>query len=277
MLLYQYPKTSKKAMAKWVEPFRQVYEDLMFTRKLPILHNSLHPLKCNGGTLNFVDSTSKEILSAVIDLSTETFKQHATTVSFRQFNKMLYDIYNKVIAYYQALISEKLGGKSAMLRKHCYGSRIHFSLRSVVVPQDIILPMDEIILPWKMMVNGLKLLILNFLTQRYHKSVNEALAIFMNALVKYDPLVDEIIQAIVNEFPEKKIPIGLGRNPVLAYGSIMLLYGGRVYKRDPKDETIAINAGIVTPANIDFDGKNTLCIIICTNRCRREVKNFTVE
>ena len=214
MMLYEYPKTSKKAMARWVEPFRAIYRDVMFTRKLPILHNSLHPLKCNGGTLNFVDSTSKEILSAVIDLSTETFKQHATTVSFRQFNKMLYEIYNKVISYYQALISEKLGGKSAMLRKHCYGSRIHFSLRSVVVPQDSILPMDELVLPWKMMVNGLKLPIINHLIHRHHKTVSEAMSIFMKALVEYDVSIDEIIATIVKESPDQKLAIGLGRNPV---------------------------------------------------------------
>ena len=249
MMLYEYPKTSKKTMARWVEPFRSIYRDVMFTRKLPILHNSLHPLKCNGGTLNFVDSTSKEILSAIIDLSTETFKQHATTVSFKQFNRMLYEIYNKVIAYYQALISEKLGGKSAMLRKHCYGSRIHFSLRSVVVPQDSVLPMDELVLPWKMMMNGLKLPIINHLVHRHHKTVNDALNMFMKALVEYDPFVDEIIATIVNESPDQKLAIGLGRNPVLAYGSIMLLYC-RQWKKDPKDETLAINACIVTPANI---------------------------
>ena len=63
---------------------------------------------------------------------------------------------------------------------------------------------------------------------------------------------------------------------VLAYGSIMLLYC-RQWKKDPKDETLAINACIVTPANIDFDGKYTLCITICTNHCRHEVKNLTVE
>ena len=213
MMLYKYPKTSKKALAKWVEPFRSVYRDVMFTRKLPILHNSLHPLKCNGGTLNFVDSTSKEILSAIIDLSTETFKQHATTVSFKQFNKVLWEIYGKAISYYQALISEKLGGKSAMLRKHCYGSRIHFSLRSVVVPQDMILPMDEIVLPWKMMVNGLKLMILNHLVHRHHKTVSDALSIFMRALVEYDADIDAIIQTIITESPDNKLAIALGRNP----------------------------------------------------------------
>ena len=49
---------------------------------------------------------------------------------------------------------------------------------------------------------------------------------------------------------------------VLAYGSIMLLYCS-TFKRDPKDETIAINACIVTPANIAglYDRINQLPIL----------------
>lgn len=246
MLLYQYPKTSKKAMAQWIIPFRKVYREMMFTTKLPILHNSLHPLKSNGGTLNFVDSSSKEILAAIIDLSTETYKQHATTVSFKQFNKTLYDIYERVIAYYQALLVEKLGGKTAMLRKHCYGSRIHFSIRSVVVPHAIVLPMDEVELPWKMMVNLHKLQVLNFLVNRHHLSVDQALTQFMYALVQYDPEIDKILEQIVKEYPDGKLALAMGRNPVLAYGSIMLIYCRR-WKKDPHDETIGFPAGICGP------------------------------
>lgn len=39
----------------------------------------------------------------------------------------------------------------------------------------------------------------------------------------------------------------------LALGSIMLLRVVR-FKKDPDDETLSINACIVKPANIDFDG-----------------------
>ena len=58
----------------------------------------------------------------------------------------------------------------------------------------------------------------------------------------------------IDECPDHKGAIILGRNPTLAYGSIMLLYYTD-FKRDPSDETIGINACIVSPANIDFDGK----------------------
>ena len=40
----------------------------------------------------------------------------------------------------------------------------------------------------------------------------------------------------------------------LTYGSIYLLYYND-FKRDPRDETISINACIVKAPNIDFDGE----------------------
>lgn len=272
-LLYQYPKTAKKPAAKWVEHFRKAYRHLMFTRKLPILHNSLHPLKCNGGTLNYVDSESKNALTAVINLSTETFKMHATTVTFKQFNKMLFEIYTQMITYYQSLIVEKLGGKQAMLRKHCYGSRIHFSMRSVVVPQDTVFRMDEVQLPWGIIVNGLKLPILNHLMNRHHKPLEEALTIFMNSLTHYDPLVDKCVETFIKECPGGKLPILLGRNPTLAYGSIMLLFVPvHGYKKNPGDETIAINACIIEPANIDFDGDELFGAFVFENYLRKRMR-----
>lgn len=255
-LLYKYPKTSKKSSAKWVEIFREVYQGEMFTRYLPILHNSLHPLKNNGGTLNYVDSTSKEILSAVIDLSAEIYKQHATSVNVRSFNKTMFDIYTRIMAYYNALISEKLGGKTALLRKHCYGSRVHFSARSVIVPHAEIIEQDHVILPWGIIVSGLKLPILNYLMNKHYKSFNEALSIFMRSLIRYDELVDQCIHRFICDSPGGYLSIAIGRNPTLRYGSIIQCkVGPEDYKKDPKDQTIAINAGIVDPMNADYDGE----------------------
>lgn len=250
-LFYKYPKTAKKANVDMLIEFRKHYRHLMFTRHLPILHNSLHPLKGNGGTLYYADKSSKEILAAIIDLSAETFREHATSVNNRKSDKVVFDIYKTIIAYYLSLVTNKLGGKVGILRKHNFGSRIHFSFRTVVSPQGLPHPMDEVILPWSIMVQNLKWVILNYLQHRYYMSMSDALNVFMQALTKYDERVDKCIQTYIDECPDHKISILLGRNPTLAYGSIMLLYV-RHYKKDPSDETIAINASICKPANIDI-------------------------
>lgn len=254
ILINQYERTAKKPMAEWMIPFREKYRHLLFTRHLPILHSSLHPLKKNGETMNYIDTTSKELLKAIIDMSAVTYRQHATTVNSRQQYRTLYNVYKNMITYYTSLVSTKLGSKQGLLRKHCYGSRVHFSFRSVVVPQTIPLPMDEVLLPWCTIVNGLKLVIINFLMTRFNKSFNEALQIFFHALVKYDETVDQCLKMFINECPDHKGCIILGRNPTLAYGSIYQLFYTD-FKRDPADQTIGINACIVSSANIDFDGK----------------------
>lgn len=53
----------------------------------------------------------------------------------------------------------------------------------------------------------------------------------------------------------------------LAYGSIYQLFFTD-FKRDPRDETISINACIVTPANIDFDGDELYFLFIFEKEMR---------
>lgn len=213
MLTEEYPRTAKKPATKNIKVMLRHYKSCMFTRHLPILHSSLHPLKCNGGTLNYADNTSKEILSAIVDLSMVTFKVHSTQMPVKTQDRVLFTIYSKVIKYYQLILTEKLGKKQALLRKHDFGSRVYFSGRSVITPHEKIVGMDEIILPWTMMVNGLKLPLLNLLMSRGHYTLENALNKFMTALVNYDEEIDGYIRALIDEFPEHRMPIALGRNP----------------------------------------------------------------
>ena len=73
--------------------------------------------------------------------------------------------------------------------------------------------MDEVLLPWGIMVQGLEYPILNYLVNRKRIPLPTALDIHTRALIKYDPLIDECITTYINECPEHKLPILLGRNP----------------------------------------------------------------
>jgi hypothetical protein len=81
----------------------------------------------------------------------------------------------------------------------------------------------------------------------------------MTALSKYDRVVDDIVKQIIYEFPDHKMPIAMGRNPTIAYGSIMKLYV-KDFRKDPEDETMSINACIVSRPNADFDGKHVAVV-----------------
>ena len=140
-----------------------------------------------------------------------------------------------------------------MLRKHCFGSRLHFTYRAVVKPQSTPMPLDELVMPWGIMLTELKLPILNYLVHQYGLSVPDAYDKYQQALTKYDKDVDACIRQFINTSRHGRIPVIMGRNPTIAYGSVMLLYV-RDYKTDVHDETIEVNACIVGPLNMDFDG-----------------------
>jgi len=219
--MYNYPKTVKKVTPELIK-FREMYRDVMFTKHLPILHNSLHPITSNGATLNYIDKSSKFALSATINLSAEGFREHSSIVTESRRSKALYNVYMDIVDYYWSLIDEKLAGKGKIERKQIFGSRVHNSFRTVVHPHDRVLPMDEVLLPWGIMVQGLEYPILNYLVNRKRIPLPTALDIHTRALIKYDPLIDECITTYINECPEHKLPILLGRNPKKYLGVILV-------------------------------------------------------
>ena len=210
--LNKYTSTATKSSADEIKQFCAKYRSCMFCSKMPILHNSLHPITDNGATLKYMDPTSRDILTAVIDLSVESFKLRSGKKNLHT-DRALFKIYKTIISYYDSLVRAKLNGKKGILRKHVFGSRIHYGFRTVVRPHTSAMPMDEIVLPWCIIVNCLKLIILNFLVNKYEKTVDDAVNIFYNALTKYDPLVEKCLRDYIEETPKHKIPIMLGRNP----------------------------------------------------------------
>ena len=73
--------------------------------------------------------------------------------------------------------------------------------------------------------------------------------------LKYSLIPVVILAGVVTH--RVRVAISLDKM-VMNYGSIMKLYV-REYKKDPDDETLSINASIVGPANIDFDGRLIYC------------------
>lgn len=268
-----YPKTASKPTAKSIHTLIQNYHECFFTRHLPLLHNSLHPKKSNGDTLNYIDEASLIAVQGITDLSNLSYRVQTNSIRKRQLNIALYKVYTAFVSYYKKLLDTKLGKKYGLLRKHNFGSRFHYSLRTVVVPHDHVTSMDEVILPWGIMVNGLKLLILNYLVHRDKLSVNNALTRFNCALTNYDPRIEEILHEIIYNYPDHRLPVLIGRNPTIEYGSIMLLFV-REFKTDPKDQTLAISATIVGPANIDFDGDELYGIYIFENQIKEAFKTI---
>jgi len=254
----KYSKNVKNKKSAEVKAFIDRYRDVMFTRKIPLLHNSLHPVTVGSSkTLIYIDVDSAEIMKALATLNNLIDKKRKGTLSQHALNKGLYKVYQFILNYGVKLLDAeaagKLGGKPGMIRKHCLGSRLHFTYRAVVKPQSVAMPLDELVMPWGIMLVELKLPIINYLTNVFGYTTGDALDKWHNALGVYDHEVDQCIRKYIDESWNGRIPVVMGRNPTLAYGSEMLLYV-RNYKKDVHDETIEVNACIVGPLNMDFDG-----------------------
>lgn len=114
-LFYEHPwNTSGRRTMEWIKVFYEKYRPILFTSKLPILHNSLHPLMKSGNSLKFADRSSKDILEAIFNLSTISFEVRNSIITKKAELKSMYLIFMKIMAYYREIIKEKLGSKSAL-------------------------------------------------------------------------------------------------------------------------------------------------------------------
>jgi len=248
-------KTSQSYMkhVPYVKHILEVNRDLLFTRKLPILHPSLHPLS-KEGKVKAVDSTAGSILQVITDLSTSAYSSRRSVTSTRYVDRMLWKCYDQYIKYIETIITKKLGDKFAHLRRHNTGSRIHFSARSVIVPMLGKHMGDEVVLPWKMILNGYKYEILNVLTTRMGYSFNDAVAKHARALMNYDEEINEILNILKNECPFKGFPLLINRNPSLVAGSLQLVFCCS-WLKNTRDNVVRISARICKAPNADFDGQ----------------------
>lgn len=75
------------------------------------------------------------------------------------------------------------------------------------------MPLDELVMPWGIMLVELKLPIINYLTNVFGYTTGDALDKWHNALGVYDPEVDQCIRKYIDESWNGRIPVVMGRNP----------------------------------------------------------------
>ena len=95
--------------------------------------------------------------------------------------------------------------------------RFTFSCRSVI-RQNAKMRIDQIYLPYVMLVKTLQQRIINILMRNYNMSPSVAYNKWSSAIVEYDEEIGQIINTIIRNSGEG-IPCILNRNPTIAYGS----------------------------------------------------------
>ena len=212
VLLNKYPKTANKSNTPLVRYFLNKYKHLIFCRKLPILHNSLHVIT-KSGVMKFVDNSVKDALKTALNITYASFTHKRSVTHDKFIDSALYTSYQGYVSYVSSIGQNKLGDKFALFRHHLLGCRCHWSCRTVIVPHVTPEDADVLYMPWAIMVQSFKLEILNFMVNKFKLNPMDAIYRHTHALANYDPMVDEILNDLIQSHPLGGWPLLLGRNP----------------------------------------------------------------
>ena len=259
--LTEYPKTvAAQTDNPFYRDFFMMYRDITFCKKLPILDPSLHSITILPSNKVKIDASSTSILSAISTLTYSLYELKRSITSKYYADKALWKSYSSYIDYVESIVKTKISGKHGFLRKQLYGIRTHFSFRAVIVPNTTSKYGNYIKLPWVIGVHTFKLHILNHLIYRHGFTLENASIKYNLALVKYDPLIKEVLDAILKEYPhtggndQEGFATLLGRNPSLVHGSLFKMRIVDV-KTDIEDNTINFSPLVAKVPNSDYDGK----------------------
>jgi len=229
-----------------VKEFFILHRDNIFSKYLPI-PSKIAFITEETVTGTYADPSMVSAQNAIRTIS--SIKSSLTPMNLKQREARTILAVSQLAEYYETTYKDTLGTKEGWLRKHVFGSRLHFSARAVITSLSDNHNYDEVYLPWSLSVSLLKLHIINKLMARglTPKECTQHIARYTNA---YDPTIDDIFRELIAEGGERMIPIILQRNPTLARGSAQLFKVSRI-KTDPKDATISMSVLTTVAPNAD--------------------------
>lgn len=154
--------------------------------------------------------------------------------------------------FYGGYDKENLSAKPGIFRKQIFGGRFDFSARAVITSIHTPHKANEIHFPWGLSILMLKTLIDSKLLARGY-TPKEVAKIINVGVKRYDPLLDEIIEELMEEAPDKTLKTLFQRNPTLKHGSAQQLDFCKV-KKDVTDPTISLSVLVLSEFGADFDG-----------------------
>lgn len=83
----------------------------------------------------------------------------------------------------------------------------------------------------------------------------EAYERYNRALSQYDELIDQVMQALIDDCMYKGLPIFFGRNPTLIFGAIQLFFVPKI-KKNYYDFTTSVCPIVFSASNADLTNIN---------------------
>lgn len=247
----------------------RLYRDRIFTEYLPLPSNASFVIESNSNT-DYLDKT----IGLAIDAMWEIMSVDNAKIPLSNHRKQIRvaEALSKLSTYYSEFEDKTLGKKKGVFRKHIFGGRVHFSARAVISSITDPHRYWELHTPWSLSLQLLKIHITNKLFKRGF-SPNEIESLFIDYAATYHPLLDQIVNELIAEAPNHRIPVIFQRNPTLHRGSAQLLYITKV-KKDPRDITISLSVLVLSAPNADFDGDELNLMLILDRKMYKRLSRL---
>jgi len=186
------------------------YRDRIFTRYLPIPSKMVFIVeKAGSGQTMYADMKMKGCLDAIRTIG--SIETATLGVSERTKNSRTVKAIRQLAEFYYAFYKGNISSKKGWLRKAVYGSRLDFTARTVI--SSIFGPhtYDEIILPWSLSVELLRLHLTNKL-RKLNFTPNEAKGKINQSIRQYDALISDLLDELINESTHQALQVILQRN-----------------------------------------------------------------
>ena len=231
--------------------------DCIFSNYLPMPNRSLLVIeKTNVGSYaKTIDIGAIDAIQSMLGIDSPV-SIHNTTTKENRTARALDGLTN----YIESVYGEVFGGKTGVFRKNAFGTREHFSTRTVATSITGAHDCKELHLSWG---SGIGMLKYHLLNKLYLKDflLNQSLRLIYKSADTFNPLINNIFNQLIAECRYWGIPVLHGRNPTLKRGSQQLLFITKIKK--PGDQTNSFSINIVGPMNADYDGDqlNTLSLL----------------
>jgi hypothetical protein len=244
--------------------------DKVFITKIPMFSSSLRPAimikdalvtdELNN-TLNMIVSQSNLIKEASEEERTEIFVL-----------PLLYNIQELVNQLFDGVIA-KIKSKGGFIRNNVMSNRLNFSGRAVITPLHGSYDVDDIVLPYLMMMELYRFHLINLTQVTKGVGLGEADRLWHRALSEHDADMASLMNELITKTKDG-LKILFNRNPTINFGSILLLRVAGV-KKDYHDLTASINNLILKPLGADYDGDTLNIVPIMDNRMKRAFEVFS--
>jgi DNA-directed RNA polymerase beta' subunit len=182
--------------------------DMVFIHSIPVFTTHLRPIDIHDGDLFFsMENGIYNMINKHAHNINKTSRKMDKNPQIK--NSELYKLQMKYMELCEEILNT-LSTKYGILRG-LIGGRYNFSSRAVI-RQDPTLRVDQIKLPYTMLVKTQQQRIINILMRSYNMNPSQAYQIYQSALSSYNEQVAQILNNIIRESGEG-LPCILNRNP----------------------------------------------------------------